>query len=224
MLFRSLSNQQSYRLSLNLRNKAFNHLQELPLSYLDNRPTGKTLDIIISDINIITDGMQIAVSQLIIGAATILGTTISMLILNPTASIVVFVLTPLSLLLTKFLAKNTHNYFVEQSNSRATQTAFVEEMLSNENLIKSCLRENITIEEFKEHNDSFVNSSEKATFFSSLTNPSTRLLNNIIYSIIALIGAIVCIKKGSIFSIGQFSALLTFSNQFGKPLMTSVVS
>lgn len=221
-----LSNQQSYRLSLNLRNKAFNHLQELPLSYLDNRPTGKTLDIIISDINIITDGMQIAVSQLIIGAATILGTTISMLILNPTASIVVFVLTPLSLLLTKFLAKNTHNYFVEQSNSRATQTAFVEEMLSNENLIKSCLRENITIEEFKEHNDSFVNSSEKATFFSSLTNPSTRLLNNIIYSIIALIGAIVCIKKGSIFSIGQFSALLTFSNQFGKPFndISSVIT
>ena len=221
-----LSNQQSYRLSFNLRNKAFNHLQELPLSYLDNRPTGKTLDIIISDINIITDGMQIAVSQLIIGAATILGTTISMLILNPTASIVVFVLTPLSLLLTKFLAKNTHNYFVEQSNSRATQTAFVEEMLSNENLIKSCLRENITIEEFKEHNDSFVNSSEKATFFSSLTNPSTRLLNNIIYSIIALIGAIVCIKKGSIFSIGQFSALLTFSNQFGKPFndISSVIT
>lgn len=221
-----LSNKQSYRLSRNLRNKAFNHLQNLPLSYLDHRPAGKTLDIIISDIEIISDGLQISVSQLIIGLATILGTTISMLVLNPIASIVVLILTPLSLLLTKFLAKNTHDYFVKQSNSRTALTSFIDEMLSNEDLIKSCQREDITVNEFKKNNDNYVNSSEKATFFSSLTNPSTRLLNNIIYSIIALIGALVCIKKGGVFTVGQFSALLAFSNQFGKPFndISSVIT
>ena len=212
-----LANKQSVTTSHALRRKTFAHLQDLPLSYLDRQPVGRTLDTIISDIEIISDGMQIAVSQLIIGVATVIGTTVSMLMLNPTAFIVVLLLTPLSLLLTRFLARNTHEYFVKQTNARSAQTAFVEEMLSNENLIKSYERENTTIGEFREYNASYVECSEKATFFSSLTNPSTRLLNNIIYSLIALIGALVCIKKGDAFTVGQFSALLAFSNQFGKP-------
>ena len=212
-----LSNRQSFQISRNLRNKSFTHLQHLPLSYLDTKPTGKTLDTIISDIEIITDGLQIAVSQLIIGIATVIGTMISMLMLNPIASVVVIILTPLSFLLTKFLAKNSHDYFVKQSEARSAQTAYTEEMLSNEKLIKSFGQEQVAIKKYQELNSSFVLCSEKATFFSSLTNPSTRLLNNIIYSIIALIGALVCIKKGNLFTVGQFSALLAFSNQFGKP-------
>ena len=212
-----LANRQSVITSHAMRRRAFSHLQRLPLSYLDKQPVGKTLDTIISDIEIISDGMQIAVSQLIIGVATVIGTTVSMLMLNPTAFIVVLILTPLSLLLTKFLAQNTHHYFVKQTEARSAQTAFVEEMLSNENLIKSYEREDITADEFRKFNASYVDCSEKATFFSSLTNPSTRLLNNIIYSLTALIGALVCVKKGAAFTVGQFSALLAFSNQFGKP-------
>ncbi|MBR0341008.1 MAG: ABC transporter ATP-binding protein [Oscillospiraceae bacterium] len=221
-----LSNRQAYTISSDIRNKAFVHLQSLPLSHLDRQPIGKTLDKIISDVEIICEGMQIAVSQLVIGVATIVGTTISMLMLNPIASVVVILLTPLSLLLTRYLAKNTHDFFVKQSASRTAQTEFVEEMLSNENLIKSNERESITIDEFKKYNKEYVNSSEKATFFSSLTNPSTRLLNNVIYSLIAFIGALVCIKKGNLFTVGQFSALLAFSNQFGKPFndISSVIT
>lgn len=216
-LFIFFSERFSISVSRNLRTICFNHLQRLPLSYIDTHSVGKTLDIIISDIDIISSGLQMTVSQLIIGLTTILGSALSIVLLNPTASIVIFVLTPFSIVLTRFLSKNTHKFFVQQSSTRSNESAFLEESLSLEKIIKGYQREKETIDTFNTLDDLYVSASEKATFYSSLTNPSTRLLNNVIYSATAFLGAYICVRNGGLFTIGQFSSLLSFSNQFGKP-------
>lgn len=221
-----LSGRFSIGISKDLRQMSFRHLQHLPLSYLDVHPVGKTLDTITADIEIVSTGMQMTVSQLVIGIATIIGSTISILMLNPTATIVILLLTPFSLLLTRFLSKSTHKFFVKQSEARRAESSYVEEILSIEKIVKGFQQEKNSITRFNELDDTYRASSENATFFSSLTNPSTRLLNNVIYSLIAFLGALICMKSGEVFTIGQFSALLTFANQFGKPFndVSSVIT
>ncbi len=221
-----LTNKLALKISYDLRCRSFCHLQSLPFSYLDRIPSGELLDTVITDIQIVTDGLQLAFSQLIIGVATLIGISYQMLKLDASALIVVLVLTPFSLLLTKFLAKNTHRYYVAQSEARTTESAFIDEMLSLSKINKAYSHEAEARTVFEELNRNYVSESEKATFFSSLTNPSTRLLNNVIYALIALLGSLLCITTGSSFTVGQFTSLLSFATQFGKPFndISSVIA
>ena len=221
-----LTNKLALKISYDLRCRSFCHLQSLPFSYLDRIPSGELLDTVITDIQIVTDGLQLAFSPLIIGVATLIGISYQMLKLDASALIVVLVLTPFSLLLTKFLAKNTHRYYVAQSEARTTESAFIDEMLSLSKINKAYSHEDEARTVFEELNRNYVSESEKATFFSSLTNPSTRLLNNVIYALIALLGSLLCIATGSSFTVGQFTSLLSFATQFGKPFndISSVIA
>lgn len=221
-----LTNRLSLSISKELRKRCFDHLQRLPLAYIDSHPVGEILDRIISDIEIISEGLQLSFSQLIIGVTTVLGIAYNMLKLDRSSLIIIAILTPLSLLLTKYLAKNTHRFYDAQSSSRASESSYVEELLSAFDINKAYRHEQTSIEVFNELDDCFVADSEKSTFFSSLTNPSTRLLNNVIYSLIAFVGAYLCLFAGGTFTIGQYSSLLSFANQFGKPFndISSVVT
>ena len=221
-----LTNRLSLSFSTELRKRCFVHLQRLPLSFIDTHPVGELLDRIISDIEIISEGLQLSFSQLIIGVTTVLGIAVNMLKLDRSSLVIVVILTPLSLLLTKYLAKKTHHFYEAQSRSRASESAYTEELLSAFEINKAYQHEQISIESFNKLDDQFVSDNEKSTFFSSLTNPSTRLLNNVIYSLIAFVGAYLCLHTGGSFTIGQYSSLLSFASQFGKPFndISSVVT
>ena len=202
-----------------LRHDAFVRIQSLPLSYLDKRPVGDTVSRVIADADQFTDGLLMGFSQFFTGALTILGTLCFMLTLNIPMTIWVVVATPLSLFVASFIARRTHSLFKKQSETRAEQTALIDEMIGSHKAVVAFSHEDEALEDFDEINQRLESVSRRAVFFSSLVNPSTRFVNNLVYAGVALIGALICLSAtGSVaLTVGGLSAFLTYANQYTKP-------
>ena len=213
----TINNRITYQVIRDVRSRAFRRLQMLPLSYLDAHPTGEIVSRVIADVDQFADGLLLGFSQLFTGAATILGTLGFMLAIRPGIAAVVVLLTPLSFVVAKFIAGHTYRFFSDQSEARGAQTAFIDEMLGNQKVVRAFGREEKSREAFDGINEKLAECSLKAVFFSSLTNPCTRFVNNVVYAAVALTGALVCLGSGGAFTVGSLSALLSYANQYTKP-------
>ena len=201
-----------------LRQDAFESIQRLPLSFLDKHPVGGLVSRVISDADQFTDGLLMGFSQLFTGVLTIAGTLGFMLSLNLWLTLWVVLITPLSLFVASFIAKNTHHMFIKQTDTRGEQTALIDEMLGSHKTVVAFSHEDEALSAFDEINGRLEAVSRKATFFSSLTNPSTRFVNNLVYAGVALIGALMSLAMGNVtLSVGQLSCFLTYANQYTKP-------
>ncbi len=206
-----------------LRRDAFNKIQSLPLSYIDSHPVGDTVSRVISDADQFSDGLLMGFSQLFTGVLTIIGTLAIMFTINVSITLVVIVVTPLSLFVAAFIAKNTHDLFKKQSETRAEQTALIDEMIGEHKIVAAFTHEGEAIGQFDEINERLAKCSLKAVFYSSLTNPCTRFVNNLVYAGVALVGALVCISgsgdpiTGTALTIGSLTSLLNYANQYTKP-------
>ena len=202
-----------------LRRDAFVRIQSLPLSYLDKRPVGDTVSRVIADADQVTEGLLMGFSQFFTGILTILGTLCFMLTLNLPMTVWVVVATPLSLFVASFIARKTHHLFKKQSEIRAEQTSLVDEMIGSHKVVVAFAHEDEALRDFEEINTRLENTSRKAVFFSSLVNPSTRFVNNLVYAGVALIGALICLSPagGMALTVGGLSAFLTYAGQYTKP-------
>ena len=202
-----------------LRHDAFERIQSLPLSYLDKRTVGDTVSRVIADADQFTDGLLMGFSQFFTGILTILGTLCFMLTLNLPMTVWVVVATPLSLFVAAFIARRTHSLFKKQSETRAEQTALIDEMIGSHKAVVAFSHEDEALRDFDEINGRLESVSRRAVFFSSLVNPSTRFVNNLVYAGVALIGALICLSAtGSLtLTVGGLSAFLTYANQYTKP-------
>ena len=219
-IMNTLNNHITFHVVRDMRDAAFKKLEILPLSYLDTHPAGVTVNKVIADADQFADGLLMGFTQLFTGVVTILGTLYFMLTINWKIALVVVVLTPMSLLVAKFVAGRTYSMFKLQSETRGEQTAFIDEYIGNQKVVKAFGREKESLEAFDEINDRLAACSLRATFFSSLTNPSTRFLNNVVYAAVALTGAMTCIATANAavpFTVGMLSCLLSYSNQYTKP-------
>lgn len=198
-----------------MREDAFRKIQNLPLSYLDSHPTGETVSRIITDVDVLSDGLLLGFTQLFTGVMTIVGTLLFMLYINVWITLVVVIMTPLSLVAASFIAKRTYMMFREQSETRAEQTALINEAINGQKTVQAFGQEDELLSEFDEINGRLEKSSLKATFFSSLTNPVTRFVNALVYAAVALSGAISAVN-GRI-SVGGLSCFLSYANQYTKP-------
>ncbi|MBQ4043070.1 MAG: ABC transporter ATP-binding protein, partial [Clostridia bacterium] len=214
-LMNTVNNRITYNIVRDVRNEAFAHIQSLPLSYLDSQPTGSIVSRVIADADQFADGLLMGFTQLFTGIVTILGTLIFMLTIHPLITVVVVVLTPVSLLVARFIASRTHSFFTEQSKVRGEQTALIDEMLGNQKIVQAFSYEDTSLSRFDEVNDRLHKCSLKAIFFSSLVNPTTRFVNSLVYAAVALTGALAVIA-GSL-SVGGLSCFLSYANQYTKP-------
>ena len=210
------NNQLTYNLVHDLRSKAFKNLQTLPLSYIDTHPYGDTVSRVISDVDTLADGLLMGFSQLFTGIVTILSTVVLMFSINRRIAIIVIVLTPISLLVAKFIAGRTYSMFKLQSETKGRQTAFIDETVTNQKVIGAFCHQNQAIKQFDEINEDLRKHSLRAIFFSSMVNPSTRVINSVIYATVCLIGALTVISNPS-FSVGALSVLLSYASQYAKP-------
>lgn len=211
----TVNNRITFHAVRDIRNDAFTHLHSLPLSYLDGQTTGATVSKMISDVDTFADGLLLGFSQLFSGVLTIAGTLVFMVIIHPLIALVVVVVTPLSLLVARFIATRTHDMFRRQSEIRAEETALVDEMISGQKLIQSFGRQEALLDEFDAINSRLQSCSLKATFFSSITNPSTRFVNSIVYAAVALSGALTVMSGG--LTVGGLTSFLSYANQYTKP-------
>ena len=209
------NNKIAYNISRDLRNAAFHKLQRLPLSYLDAHPSGDLVSRMIADVDTFSDGLLMGFTQLFTGVVLIVGTLTIMLIKNWMIALLVVVLTPLSMFVASFIARKTHHYFTEQARVRGQQTALINELIEGQKVVQSFGHEAASLSDFDCINDELGRVSLNATFFSSLTNPSTRLVNNIIYAAVALVGALSAIGGG--ISVGDLSVFLSYASQYAKP-------
>ena len=209
------NNKITFCVSRDLREKLFSKIQRLPLSYLDTHASGDLLSRMISDVDTFSDGMLMGLSQIFTGVITIIGTLAVMLSYNISVTVLVAALTPLSLFSARFIAKKIHRWFTEQAQIRGEQTAMINEFTDGMKVIKSYCRGNEMLRDFDEVNERFKTAAFRATFFSSLTNPTTRLLNNIIYAAVCLLCAMLAMGGG--ITIGQLSVFLSYASQYAKP-------
>ncbi len=214
-LMNVINNRIAYRVVQDVRDKAFRHLQVLPLKYVDSYSYGETVSRIITDVDQFAEGLLLGFSQLFTGVATILGTLGFMLSIHLGITAVVVLVTPVSFLVASFIARRTYSMFQLQSETRGEQTAFVEEYVGNQQVVQAFSRERKALEQFDEINRRLEKCSLNATFFSSLTNPCTRFVNSLVYTGVGLVGAFAVIR-GAI-SVGQLSCLLSYANQYTKP-------
>ena len=211
-----LNNRISYALVYRLRRDAFAKLQKLPISYLDTHPSGGILSRIMNDVEQFSDGLLMGFNQFFTAVLTILGTLLILLSYRqPSITAVVVLITPLSLFVASFIANRTHSMFRQQSETRAEQTAMINEYVGNHKVVVAFGQEDEAVEQFNEINGRLAKCSLRATFFSSLTNPSTRFVNNLVYAGVALTGAFQCMKLG--LSIGTLTSFLLYANQYTKP-------
>lgn len=216
----TVNNRITYHVVRDVRNEAFEKMQKLPLSYLDVHPAGETVNRIIADADQFADGLLMGFTQLFTGVITILATLIFMLSISWKITLAVVVLTPLSLFIAKFIAGKTYSMFRLQSETRGEQTAFIDEMIGGQKIVQAFGREEKSLEKFDEINDRLAKCSLHATFFSSITNPSTRFVNNVVYAAVALTGALTCVATAGAavpFTVGQLSVFLSYANQYTKP-------
>lgn len=215
-----INNKITFGIVRKLRRDAFVKLQSLPLSYLDTKPVGDTVSRVISDVDQFGDGLLMGFSQFFTGILTILGTIGFMISISIPITVVVVVITPLSLFVAAFIAKNTFSLFKAQSETRAEQTALIDEMIGEHKVVAAFSHEDEALERFDEINGRLQKSSLKALFYSSLTNPCTRFVNNLVYAAVAFVGAMICIKQGDVtggLTVGGLFSLLNYANQYTKP-------
>lgn len=210
-----INNRIAYNTVRELRDRAFSHLQVLPVAFSDAHPHGDIVSRVIADAEQFADGLILGFSQLFTGAVTIIVTLVFMLTISPLLASVVVVLTPLSLFTARFIAKRSYDMFKKQSETRGEQTAFINEMITGQKTVQAFSREKKAVEDFDEVNERLRRYSLKAIFFSSLTNPTTRFINNIIYSVVGLVGGIITVN--SVITVGGFVSFLAYSNQYTKP-------
>jgi ATP-binding cassette subfamily B protein len=209
------NNKITFCVSRDLRNDAIQKIQSLPLSYLDGHPSGDLVSRVIADVDTFADGLLMGFTQLFTGVLTILGTLGFMLTVNLPITLVVVCLTPLSLFVASFIAKHTYTYFQKQTKVRGEETALINELIEGQKVVKAFGHEKQSLEAFDEVNDRLQDVSLKAVFFSSLTNPSTRLVNNIVYAGVGLAGALYAVAGG--ITVGQLSIFLSYASQYAKP-------
>ena len=209
------NNRITFLVSRDLRNEALRKIQTLPLSYLDSHPSGDIVSRMVADVDTFADGLLMGFTQLFSGVLTILGTLLFMLSENVVITLVVVCITPLSLLVASFLAKRSYKYFQGQSSVRGEQTALVNEMIEGQKVVQAFGHEAESLDAFDEVNGRLQDVSLKAIFFSSMTNPATRFVNNIVYAGVGLVGALYAVRGG--ITIGQLSVFLNYANQYTKP-------
>ncbi len=209
-------NRVTYNTIRDMRELAFKKIHRLPFSYLDSHETGDIVSRIIADVDQFADGLLMGFSQLFTGIVTIVGTIGFMLSVNVWITCVVILVTPLSILVARFIAKKTYTMFKLQSETRGKQTAFINEMITNQKVVRAYGHEDENIAHFDEINNELQKHTLKATFFSSITNPATRFVNSVVYAAVALIGALLAISGGG-FTVGMLSAFLSYANQYTKP-------
>ena len=209
------NNRITFSVSRDLRNEALRKIQTLPLSYLDSHPSGDIVSRMVADVDTFADGLLMGFTQLFSGVLTILGTLLFMLSENVVITLVVVCITPLSLLVASFLAKRSYKYFQGQSSVRGEQTALVNEMIEGQKVVQAFGHEAESLDAIDEVNGRLQDVSLKAIFFSSMTNPATRFVNNIVYAGVGLVGALYAVRGG--ITIGQLSVFLNYANQYTKP-------
>ena len=209
------NNRITFSVSRDLRNAALRKIQSLPLSYLDSHPSGDIVSRMIADVDTFADGLLMGFTQLFSGLLTIFGTLLFMLSENVPITLVVVCITPLSLVVASFLAKRSYGYFQSQTRVRGEQTALVNEMIEGQKVVQAFGHEAESLASFDEVNTRLQDVSLKAIFFSSLTNPATRFVNNIVYAGVGLVGAVYAVRGG--ITIGQLSVFLSYANQYTKP-------
>ncbi len=217
----SLSNNRiAYHVLSDVRGDAFKNIERLPLKYIDGRAYGEIASVVISDAEQFSEGLLLGFTQFFTGSATILGVLVVMFVMRWEVALVVFCITPLSLFVSKFIASRTYSLFKKQSEVRAEQTAFIDEMIGNLKTVKAFTHEDENEAKFREVNERLRKCSLKAIFFSSTTNPSTRFVNSVVYAAVALSGALLVIATagGAVpFTVGNLSSFLSYSNQYTKP-------
>lgn len=211
----SINNKITFQVVRDVRKEAFEKIMILPLQYIDSHAYGQVVSRVIADVDQFADGLLLGFTQLFTGVASILGTLLFMLTINLEITLVVVILTPLSLFIAKFIAKRTYKMFKKQSETRGEQTAFIDEMITNAKVVAAFGREDENLEKFDEINERLEKTSLKAIFYSSITNPSTRFVNAIVYALVGLTGALAAIN-GSI-TVGGLSCFLSYANQYTKP-------
>ena len=209
------NNHIAYCVSRDFRNAAIKKIQELPLSYLDSHASGDLVSRVIADVDTFSDGLLMGATQLFSGVLTILGTLLFMLSVNLPITLVVVVVTPLSLIAASFIAKRSYRHFQAQNAVRGEQTAFINEMVEGQKVVQAFGQERAALERFDELNERLQKTSLRAIFFSSLTNPSTRFVNGIVYAGVGLVGALYAVAGG--ITVGQLSIFLSYANQYTKP-------
>ena len=214
-LMNHINNQITYRVVQDIRVRAFNHMQTLPLSYLDSRQSGSIISRIIADIDQFSEGLLMGFTQLFTGVLTIAGTLGFMLSVNPLITLVVVVVTPLSLCVASYIAKKTFAMFKLQSETRGELTSLVDEMVGNEKVVQAFGYEDDAQARFEEINERLKSCSLRAIFFSSITNPATRFVNSMVYASVGVAGAFAAIQ--GFLTVGQLSIFLSYANQYTKP-------
>ncbi|MBO4937380.1 MAG: ABC transporter ATP-binding protein [Oscillospiraceae bacterium] len=214
-IMNEINNRITFRVTRDIREEAFSHIQVLPLSYLDRQSHGDLVSRVIADVDTFADGLLMGFTQLFTGIMTILGTLFFMLRISVPVALVVVVITPLSLVVSNFIAKSTHSMFALQSVTRGEQTAIIDETIGQMKLVQAFGHEAESMEAFDEVNERLQKCSLKAIFFSSLTNPATRFVNSVVYAGVGLTGALMAISGG--ISVGNLTSFLNYANQYTKP-------
>ena len=219
-LMSTINNRIAYHVARDIRNDAFSHIERLPLSYIDSHSRGDTVNRVINDTERFSEGLLLGFTQVFTGVLTILGTLVFMVVINPIIAAVVVLLTPISIFIARFISSRTYSMFRERSETEGEETALIEEMLGNQKVVKAFSHENEAVERFNEINSRLEKAALRAIFFSSLTNPTTRFINSIVYAATALVGAIIAISTAgtaAAFTVGEFACILSYSNQYTKP-------
>ena len=210
-----INNKITYSIVRDIRKDAFEKLQILPVNYVDTHPSGEIVSKVIADVDQFADGLLMGFTQFFTGIMTIIGTLIFMFIYDWKITMVVVLVTPASFFIASFIAKRTYNMFKKQSEARGEQTSLIDEMIGNEKIVQAYSMEDNSLERFDEINGKLQKYSLDATFFSSLSNPSTRFVNNVVYALVAFVGAFSVMRGG--LTVGSLSALLSYANQYMKP-------
>lgn len=210
-----INNKITYSIVRDIRKDAFEKLQILPVNYVDTHPAGEIVSKVIADVDQFADGLLMGFTQFFTGIMTIIGTLIFMFIYDWKITMVVVLVTPASFFIASFIAKRTYNMFKKQSEARGEQTSLIDEMIGNEKIVQAYSMEDNSLERFDEINGKLQKYSLDATFFSSLSNPSTRFVNNVVYALVAFVGAFSVMRGG--LTVGSLSALLSYANQYMKP-------
>ena len=214
-IMNACNNKITYNIIRDIRKEAFEKIERLPLKYIDGHSYGEIVSRVIADVDQFADGLLMGFTQFFTGIVTILGTLIFMLTISVKITVAVVVITPVSLLVSSFIAKKTFSMFKLQSETRGEQTAFIEEMIGNQKVVQAFSHEDEALEKFDEINGRLQKCSLRAIFFSSITNPATRFVNSLVYAVGGVVGAFTAIAGG--ISVGQLSALLSYANQYTKP-------
>lgn len=214
-IMNNCNNKITYNVVRDIREETFEHLQKLPLKYIDSHSNGETVSKIITDVDQLADGLLMGFSQLFTGMVTIVLTLVFMLTISIKITLVVVLVTPVSLFVAKFIATRTYSMFKKQSETRAKQTALIDEVIGNGKVVKAFGREDEVVEQFDEINEDLRKYYLKGTFFSSITNPSTRFVNSLVYAGVAISGGIIAITGG--ITVGNLQCILSYANQYTKP-------